>query len=107
MTMFSKEFSSDGNQVSRLKMWTLKSKLCPENIEPQMAKRDQNGDLVSNPEALRKLYVNTYKDRLQHRIVRPGYENLELLKTFLFNLRLSYSKTVKSQPWSKGQLVKV
>ena len=48
-----------------------------------MAKRDQNGYLVSNPEALKELYVNTYKDQLQHRddkLNHLTYEYLQKLK---------------------------
>ena len=39
--------------------------------------------------------------------MRPGYEELESLKTFLFNVRLSLSKTRKSAHWSQAQLMKV
>ena len=72
-----------------------------------MAKRSAGGDLISNPVTLKQLYADTYKDRLRHRVIRPGYEELESLKKFLFNLRLSLSKTRKSEPWSKAQLLKV
>ena len=88
-------------------MWRLKQKLCPRNNDPPMAKRSAGGDLISNPVTLKQLYADTYKDRLRHRVIRPGYEELESLKKFLFNLRLSLSKTRKSEPWSKAQLLKV
>ena len=90
------EMSNGSDQICRLNIWRLKKKLCPQNIDPPMAKRDKNGDLVSNPETLKQLYVDTYKDRLRHRIISTGYEDLEKQKTFLFNLRLFLSKTKKS-----------
>ena len=101
------QLSDDGEQVCRLNMWRLKQKLCPRNVEPPMAKKAANGDLISNPDDLKKLYVDTYKQRLRHRTIRPGYEQLETLKNYLFNLRLSLSKTRKSEPWTIPQLIKV
>ena len=82
------QLSDDGEHVCRLNMWRLKHKLCPRNVEPPMAKKAANGDLISNPDDLKKLYVDTYKQRLRHRTIRPGYEQLETLKNYLFNIRL-------------------
>ena len=72
-----------------------------------MAKRSAEGDLVSNPVILKQLYSDTYKHRLRHRVIKPDYEELETLKKYLFNLRLSLSQTRKSEPWTKTQLLKV
>ena len=71
------ELSSNDDQVCRLNMWKLKRKLCPRNIEPPMAKKDANGQLVSNPVKLKQLYADTYKHRLRHRDIRPDYQHLE------------------------------
>ena len=101
------EMTGGSGQVCRLNMWKLKKKLCPQNIDPPMAKMNDDGDLVSNPDALKQLYVDTYKDRLRHRVIRPGYEELETLKDYLFSVRLTISKTRKSKPWTEGQLMKV
>ena len=101
------EITNSDDQVCRLNMWRLKQKLCPRNIDPPMAKKSANGELISNPDVLKQLYVDTYKQRLRHRIIRPGYEELEVLRNYLFEVRLSLSKTIKSQPWNKSQLVKV
>ena len=101
------QLSGEGDRICRINMWRLKQKLCPRNNDPPMAKRSAGGDLISNPVTLKQLYVDTYKDRLRHRVIRPGYEELESVKKFLFNLRLSLSKTRKSEPWSKAQLLKV
>ena len=39
--------------------------------------------------------------------MQPDYKKIRGVKNFLFNLRLSLSKTRKSDPWSKPQLMKV
>ena len=101
------ELSNEEGHVFRPNMWRLKQKLCPKNNDPPMAKKDVNGKLISNPEKLRLLYLETYKQRLRHREIQPDYKELEILKNYLFNIRLSLSKTRKSKPWSKQQLYKV
>ena len=88
-------------------MWRLKNKLCPRNIDPPMAKKDLKGQLVSEPEKLKQLYADTYKHRLRHRDIRPEYKQLEGLRNYLFEIRLSLSKTRQSEPWTKPQLIKV
>ena len=101
------EISKDDEHVSRLNMWRLKQKICPRNIDPPMAKKAANGDLISNPDKLKNLYVDTYKYRLRHRTIQPGLEEIERIKNYLFNIRLSLSKTRKSAPWSTNELIKV
>ena len=53
-----------------------------------MAKKAANGDLISSPDALKNLYVDTYKYRLRHRKFQPGFEEIEKIKNYLFNIRL-------------------
>ena len=93
--------------MCRLNMWRLKQKLCPRSIDPPMAKQNNSRELISNPVLLKQLYADTYKDRLRHRIIRPGYEEIETSRNFLFNMRLSLSKTRHSEPWTKSQLITV
>ena len=101
------ELSNNDGQLCRLNMWKLKQKLCPRNIDPPMAKKDVNGALVCKPEKLKKLYANTYKHRLRYRDIRPEYKQLEGLRNYLFEIRLSLSRTRQSEPWTKPQLIKV
>jgi hypothetical protein len=51
--------SSYGN-FSELGMWKLKNQLCPTSIDPPMAKQDKSGTLVSAPNLIRSLYLDTY-----------------------------------------------
>ena len=94
--------------LSRIKMWKIKEKVCPKNDVPYpVAKLNQDGVLVSNKFELKSLYVNTYKERLKHRQMRPGYENLKELKESLFNWRLKLSKLRKTNCWTDSDLLKV
>ena len=53
------------------------------------------------------MYVETYKNRLRHRIIAPGFEKLKDLKNNLFQMRYEVAKTRKSEYWSDKQLSKV
>ena len=62
------------------------------------AKKDVNGMLVSNPDLLKKLHLDTYHHRLRNRPIRPD------LKEDLFQLRLKLSNLRKSKPWTGKNL---
>ena len=65
------------------------------------------GDLVTGEKSLKKLYTDTYKNRLKHRTIRKGLEELESNKTNLFEKRLAEASKRKTVPWTKAQLLKV
>ena len=90
------------------KMWKVKKKICPKNeVSPPIAKLDQFGNLVTNQEQLKSLYVDTYKDRLRHRDMKPSISYLRHLKDFLFNERFELSKLRKSMDWTPDNLLKI
>ena len=51
-----------------------------------MAKRDKNGNLITYPNLLKKLYVDTYKERLKIREIKPELLDLYFLKSEFFDL---------------------
>ena len=53
------------------------------------------------------MYVNTYKDRLRHRLIKPDYSQLKELKDGLFNLRLKFARLSKTKSWTDTDLLKV
>ena len=63
--------------------------------------------LVTNPELLKKLYLDTYKDRLSHLEIKPEHQYLKQLREELFNLRLEKAKLNKSPAFQMHQLDKV
>ena len=89
-------------------MWNLKKKVFPKNVSAApTAKKSFNGQLVTNPELLKQLYLDIYKHRLQHRPIRADLAELKGLKESLFKLRIKLAKLSKSEPWSENQLDKV
>ena len=93
----------DGN-FSQLGLWKLKQKLCPLLSDPPMAKYDDGGNLITTTEALKKLYLETYQNRLKHRKMEEKYMDIYFLKTELWQTRLQNLRKIKTQPWSMNQL---
>ena len=72
-----------------------------------MAKKDKKGNLITAPPQLKKLYLDTYIDRLRHREINPNFQLVHVLKTELWNLRLEMLKCKKSPKWSMDDLDQV
>ena len=89
-------------------MWKAKKRMFPKHTKPlPVAKVDSNGRLVSNPEELKSLYLDTYIHRLRHRPIRPELKELEILKMELFIKRLHLVKLQMVQPWTLKHLKEV
>ena len=55
------------SSFSRNKMWKVRQKVCPRIETPcVVAKKNKDGEVISNREGLRQLYSDTYKDCLKH-----------------------------------------
>ena len=98
--------SSEG-KLNHIGFWKMRRKLCLQKQEPPMAKRDSHGNLVCGPEALKTLYLSTYKTRLKHRKMDPKFIDIFELKTELWKRRLNIVEAVKSEAWSLVSLEKV
>ena len=51
----------------------IKQKFSPTALDPPMAKKDENGLLVTSPTLLKDLYLRTDKHRLRQRTRPSGY----------------------------------
>ena len=98
--------SASGN-FSQLGLWRLKRDLCQTQPEPPSAKIDKGGNLISSPNLLKKLYLDTYSERLRNREMKPELKELYFLKSKLWELRLEKLKTSKSKLWTLADLEKV
>ena len=95
--------SLDG-QFCQLGLWKLKQKLCPTAVDPPMAKRDEKGNIVTAPETLKRLYLETYKKRLRQRTMKEEYLDIYFLKSELWAWRLREMRTIKTPPWNMSNL---
>ena len=69
-----------------------------------MAKQDKYGNLITAPEALKNLYLETYVERLKHREIRPELKNNYPKKMELWEMRFSHLKTRSTDAWTKKEL---
>ena len=88
-------------------MWKVRSKLFPRKIDPPMAKKDVDGNLITGHEALKKLYINTYVQRLEHRKIKIEFKEIFELKNELWSERFEAIKTKISNPWTTKDLEEV
>ena len=101
------EMIDNSSNLSRVKMWMVKQKVCPKNDSNYaIAKLNTNGDMVTDKTELKNLYVNVYKSRLKHKEIRPEYYKLKELKNGLFQLRITLVKLRNSEEWKLSDLVK-
>ena len=85
----------------RKKMWKVLKKNYPKiSASIPVGKKDRKGNIITNHEGLKQLYLQTYINRLRNRPMKPEFEEIKKLKTELFNLRLELSKQQKSLPWT-------
>ena len=95
---------NDGN-LQHQGIWKIKRKVFPK-IKPSLpvGKKNIKNQLITNPEELKKLYLDTFKYRLRHRPVQPGFESLLDDLEELFKERLDMSKNVKTKDWTMEDL---
>ena len=91
--------STDGN-FHHAGIWRVKNSVLPRPQDPPMAKRDSGGNLVTAPNPLKNLYAETYKKRLENRIIKSEHKDLYELKTHLWELRYDEIRKVNSSPWT-------
>jgi hypothetical protein len=70
-------------KFSQIVFWKIKRKLCPQLPDPPMAKKNEAGILITNPNLLKKLYLETFKHRLRQREMKTEYMDVFFLKTEL------------------------
>ena len=100
-----KMFSDDPERVNLQQIWKTMNKLWPkvENKLPA-AKKNNRGQVISDPNQLKKLLEQEYRERLRARPSRPGYENLEKIKNDIFDEKLKCASLQKSKPWTMKNL---
>ena len=93
------------NGNGRRAIWDILKKNFPKRkVAVPVGKKDQSGNIVSNHEGLKKLYLNTYKNRLRSRPIKDDFESIKQHKEELFELKLKIAKSNESKPWTMFQL---
>ena len=86
-------------------MWKLKNNLIPREMDPPMAKFDEKGNLITAPNLLKKLYLEHYVKRLEHRTIKDNYQDNYDKKVVLWKMRYDKLKLTKSDNWTIKDLM--
>jgi Txe/YoeB family toxin of Txe-Axe toxin-antitoxin module len=89
-------------------MWNIKKKVFPKISQAKpTGKKNSAGQIITSPEGLKNMYLETYKHRLRHRPIKEDLEEIKTLKVNLFYLRLNLAKQSRSETWDMKRLDKV
>ena len=99
-----KNLRAPNGDFSQMGMWKLKNQLVPKDMDPPMAKRDSLGNLITAPEALKNLYLETYVERLRHREIKSGFISNYQKKVELWDMRFEHLKNKVTNDWSDKEL---
>ena len=89
------------NGDRRKRMWKILKKNYPQDLNKiPMGKKDRKGNIITNHEGLKSLFLDTYVNRLRNRPMKPDLEELKELKEELFELRLGLSKMKQGSVWT-------
>ena len=112
-----RNFQSISNQINNLQtsegsfsqngMRKIRSKILPRKIDPPIAKKDNRGNLITGEQALKKLYLNTYVERLEHREIKTEYKEILELKNQLWKECFVVIKQKISKPWTLKDITQV
>ena len=97
------EITKEG-EFNQKGFWKLKRKLISKETEPPMAKRDLAGNLIVSTPALKRLYLETYKNRLKHREMNQNLTDIYDLKMQLWKSRYKNIRGKKTTPWNIDNL---
>ena len=74
--------------AGRKQMWRLLKNKYPKRLHvTPVGKKDKSGNLITNHDGLKQLYLQTYTQRLRNRPMKPEFEEIKMLKNKLFNMR--------------------
>ena len=98
----------DDGGVNTHGLWKAKNSLIPnDKVHNPIALQDKYGNLITNPEGIKKMCHDEIVERLRHRKIHPSLKHLQGLKEMLCKKRINLAKHVKSAPWTKQQFEKV
>ena len=93
------------NGGGRRAIWEILKRKYPKNtIVVPVGKKDRAGNIVTNHNGLKHLYLETYVHRLRSRPIKEEFENMKAYKDELFELRMELASSNKSNPWTLDEL---
>ena len=94
----------ENGDFHQLKIWEIKKKLIQTFNQPPTAKKDEEGNLVTDRDNLEKLYIRTYQSRLKPNPTTEEIEELKELKKELFDLNSKLAMKNVTKDWTAANL---
>ena len=63
--------------VNSGKLWKLRKKLFPNSRDPPTAMMDQAGNLITDPDQIQNIALETYKNRLRNRTMKEEFKDIQ------------------------------
>ena len=100
--------TGDDGGINTNGLWKAKLNLIPKDKSNNpVALKDNKGNMITNPEGIKKLCVDEITERLRHRPIHPNLIELQLLKEKLCKKRIEIAKHIKTKPWLLKDLDRV
>ena len=94
-------------EFSHINTWEIKKKILRRKNDPPMGKKDANGNLVTNYEGLKDLYLSHFENILKNREINEELKSLKEMKETLWEERLKGLSKMVTPDWTMKQLEKV
>ena len=92
---------------SHANTWSLMKKLSPKNtIDPPAAKKDKDGNLITDLKHLESLYLDTYESRLKPHQISEDLIDLREMKDSLLDAQIKSAAVNVSADWTLSDLEK-
>ena len=94
---------AEGGNIKN-EMWKLKKHMRPRSRDPPNAMVNDQGNLVTDQDAIKEMAKEAYSERLRNRPIRQGLENIKDAKEMLAEKVMKVAKYNKTDPWSMDDL---
>ena len=76
------------NGTGRKQMWKFLKQKYPKSVPAvPVGKKDRHGNIVTNHEGFKQLYLETYVHRLRNRPMKTEYQDIKDFKEEIFQIR--------------------
>ena len=97
--------TGDDGAVAHRGVWKSKNQYTAnKKTNVPMALKDKQGNMITNPEGIKKICLEEMLERLRNRKIHPDFTELQSLKEILCNKRLELARHMKSDPWTMKEL---
>ena len=97
--------TGDDGGINTNGLWKAKNNLIQKDKSHNpVALKDRGGNLITNPEGIKKLCLEEMVERLRHRDMHPVLIQLQHMKEIICKKRIETTRHIKSEAWTMKEL---